>query len=94
MQEHNHDALDDHEVETNYRGCAVRPESDPPELFEDPPDDEEPLPDEELLPDDELPLLDCVAPEGVTLARLLDDPLELPLLLSPLAAASRVRTRV
>jgi hypothetical protein len=77
-----------------YRGCAVRPVSDPPELLDEPPpDDEDPLPDDdEPLPDDELPLLDCVAPEGVTLARLLDVPLELPL--SPLVAASRVRTRV
>jgi len=74
----------------------VRPVSDPPELLDEPPpDDELPLPDDdEPLPVDELPLLDWVAPEGVTLARLLDDPLELPLLLSPLAAASRVRTRV
>ena len=76
----------------------MRPLSDPPELLDEPPpDDEEPLPDDdEPLPDDELPLLDCVAPEGVTLARLLDAPLELPLLLplSPLVAASRVRTRV
>jgi hypothetical protein len=77
----------------------VRPVSDPPELLDEPPpEDEEPPPpdDGEPPPDDELSLLDCVAPEGVTLERPLDDPLELPLLLplSPLVAASRVRTRV
>ena len=73
----------------------MRPVSDPPELVDEPPDDEEPLPDdEEPLPDDELPLLDCVAPDGVTLARLLDVPLELLPPLSPRAVASRVRTRV
>ena len=84
-------------AESNYRGCAVRPLSDCPELLEEPPLDEDPL-----LPDDELPLLDCVAPEEVAPERViaprpLDDPLdELPLPLSDLvvAVASRVRTRV
>jgi hypothetical protein len=79
-----------------YRGCAVRPLSDPPELLEDP------LPDDELPPpDEELPLLDWVAPEEVIVPRLpdepraVDDPLELPLPPSDLVvAASRVRTRV